>query len=125
MRSLRSSKSLKITVELTLTVQKANAYSPWTACSVFNWKYLFQVNLVQKLKIASLRYYATLKVRKCESLLYKVNRCLQKTTTCTGLRTEQIFSVNIYMYFSVFGVVFTVIFLCYFQKLQLLDVKTF
>ena len=41
MRSLRSSKCLKTTVELTFTTQKANACSPWTACSVFNWKYLF------------------------------------------------------------------------------------
>ena len=46
-RSLRSSKCLKTTVELTFTTQKANACSPWTACSVFNWKYLFWVNLFQ------------------------------------------------------------------------------
>ena len=38
---MRSSKCLKTTVELTFTTQKANACSPWTACSVFNWKYLF------------------------------------------------------------------------------------
>ena len=31
MRSLRSSKYLQ-------TTEKANAYSPWTVCSVFNWK---------------------------------------------------------------------------------------
>ena len=42
MRSLRSSKCLKTTVELTFTTQKANACSPWIACSVFNWKYLFE-----------------------------------------------------------------------------------
>ena len=30
MRSLRSSKCLKTTVELTFTTQKANAGSPWT-----------------------------------------------------------------------------------------------
>ena len=53
-RSLRSSKCLKTTVELTFTTQKANACSPWTACLVFNWKHLFWVNLVQKLKIISL-----------------------------------------------------------------------
>ena len=35
---------------------KVNAYTPWTACSVFNWKYLFWVNLVQKLKIISLSW---------------------------------------------------------------------
>ena len=42
--------------------QKANTCSPWTACSVFNWKYPFGgggggggwVNLVQKLNIISL-----------------------------------------------------------------------
>ena len=53
MRSLRSSKCLKTTVELTFTTQKANAFSHWTACSVFKSKYLFWVNLVQKLKIIS------------------------------------------------------------------------
>ena len=41
MRSLRSSKYLKITVRLMFTTQKANACSPWTPCTVFNWKYLF------------------------------------------------------------------------------------
>ena len=54
MRSLRFSECLKTTVELTFTKQKANAWSPWTACSIVNWKYLFWVNLVQKLKIISL-----------------------------------------------------------------------
>ena len=47
---------LKTTVELTLTTQKANACSLWTACSDFNWKYLFWVNLVQNLKIISLSW---------------------------------------------------------------------
>ena len=56
MRSLRSSKFLKASVELMFTTRKANACSPWTACSVFNWKYLFWVNLVQKLKIISLSW---------------------------------------------------------------------
>ena len=54
MRSSISSKCLKTTAKLTFTTQKANASSPWTACSVFNWRYLFWVNLVQKLKIISL-----------------------------------------------------------------------
>ena len=57
MRSLRSSKCLKTTVELTFTIQKTSACSPWTACSVFNWKYQFSwVNLVQKLKFFSLNW---------------------------------------------------------------------
>ena len=41
-----------------------------------------------------LRYYATFKVRKFESLFNKINASLQKTTTCIGLQAEQIFSVN-------------------------------
>ena len=40
MRSLRSLKCLKTTLELTFTTKKANACSPWTAFSVFQWKYL-------------------------------------------------------------------------------------
>ena len=42
----------------------------------------------------ALRYYATFKVRKFESF-YKINTCLQKATTCNGLRAEQLFSVNL------------------------------
>ena len=72
-----------------------------------------------------LRYYATLKVRKFESLFYKINTCLQKTATYFGLRVEKIFSVNIYTYFSILGVDFTVLCLCYIKKLQLLVVKKF
>ena len=54
MRFLRSSKCSKTTVELTFTTQKAYASSrPWTV-SVFDWKYPFWVNLVQKIKILSL-----------------------------------------------------------------------
>ena len=56
MTSLGYWKCLKTTIELTFTTQKANACSPWTACSVFNWKYRFWVNLVQKLKIMSLSW---------------------------------------------------------------------
>ena len=41
---------------LTFTTQEANSSSSWTACSVFHWKYLFWVNLVQKLKIISLNW---------------------------------------------------------------------
>ena len=40
-RSLRSSKCLKKTVELKFITQKVDACSPRTACSVFNWEYLF------------------------------------------------------------------------------------
>ena len=73
-----------------------------------------------------LRYYATFKVRKFESLFYKINACLRKTATSFGFQVEQIFSVNLqYTYFSILGVVFEVPFLCYFQKLQFLVVKKF
>ena len=57
MRSLRSSKCLTTTVELMFTTQKASVCSHWTNCSVFNWKYLFWVNLTQKLKIYSLSWH--------------------------------------------------------------------
>ena len=56
MRFLRFSKFSKTTVELTFTTQKANACSPWIAYSAFDWKYLFWVNLVQKLKIVILSW---------------------------------------------------------------------
>ena len=46
----------KTTVELMFTTQKANTCSPWTACSVFDWKYLFWVNLIPKLKNISLSW---------------------------------------------------------------------
>ena len=45
--------------------------------------------------IKYLRYYATFKVRKFESLFYKINTCMQKTIACIRLQTEQIFSLNV------------------------------
>ena len=47
-RSLISPKCLKTTVQLTFTTQKANACSPWTAWSIFYWKYLFWGTFVPK-----------------------------------------------------------------------------
>ena len=49
-------KMFKKAVELTFTIQKANVCSPWTACSVLNWKFFFWINLVQKLKVISLSW---------------------------------------------------------------------
>ena len=49
----------------------------------------------KKLTGNNLRYYATFKVRKFESLFYKTSTFLQKTTTCIELQTEQILSGNI------------------------------
>ena len=77
-------------------------------------------------EIHSWTYYATFKVKNFESLFYKINTRLKKTTTCLGLRVEQILLVNIYyIYFSILSVAFAVPFLCYFQKLQLLVIKRF
>ena len=45
--------------------------------------------------IFNLRYYATFRVRRFYSLLYKINSFFQKASTCIGLRAEQIFSVSI------------------------------
>ena len=54
MRFLRSSKCSKTIIKLTFTTQKANTCSPWTTCSVFDWKYPFWVNF-QKLNIVSFK----------------------------------------------------------------------
>ena len=54
MRFLRSWEYSKTTVDLIFTAQKTNACRPYTACSVFDWKYPLCANLVQKLNIASL-----------------------------------------------------------------------
>ena len=53
MRPLRSSECLKTTVELTFTTQKANTCSTWTACSVFDWKYLFGQIWSKKSKLSA------------------------------------------------------------------------
>ena len=89
---------------------------------------LLLVSLIPKTEWDHYTYYATFKVRKFKLLLYKINACLQKTTTCIGLEAEQIFLVNIYMGplpFFILNGAFTVPFLFCFQKLQLLDVKKF
>ena len=60
MRSLRSSKCLKTTVELTFTAQKANAISSWTAYSVFLFCFQLETPFLSKfgpkLKIISLSW---------------------------------------------------------------------
>ena len=49
----------------------------------------------QMTRLFWLRQYTVFKVRKLESLFYKINSCLQKTTTCIRLQTEQILSLNV------------------------------
>ena len=85
MRSLRSSKCLETTVELTFTIQKANFCSPWTACSVFNWKYHFWVSLVQKLKIISLSWnFAPRLIQICRILWWCSLFLFLTGNTCSG-----------------------------------------
>ena len=68
------------------------------------WNYLQNSQVKTCAAVSSLRYYATIKVRKFELLFYKINTFLQKTTTCIGLQAEQIFPVNTwYTYFFNFG----------------------
>ena len=43
---------LKTTVELTFTAQKANACSPWTACSVSTRNTFFGVKLSENSKLS-------------------------------------------------------------------------
>ena len=50
---MRSSKCLKI---LMFTTQKTNACSPWTACSVFDWKYHFWCEFGPKTQIIRLSW---------------------------------------------------------------------
>ena len=69
------------------------------------------------MNMRGLRYYATFKGRKFECLFYKINTCLQKTTTCR--------QTNVLSKFIIYMFCFCVPLLCYFQKYQLLVVKKF
>ena len=73
-----------------------------------------------------LRYYATFKVTKFEPLFYKINTCLQKNYHLHWIagRATMLCQYLIYI-FSILGVGFSVLSLCYFQKLQLFVVKKF
>ena len=76
--------------------------------------------------ILCLRYYATFKERKFESLFYKINTCLQKNYHLHWIVDRaNIFSKYIIYIFFNFGRGFCVFFLCFFQKLQFLVVKKF
>ena len=78
--------------------------------SYFHYLFIIFIKIVVSFP---LRYYATFKVRKFESLFYKINTFLQKITTCTGLQAGRIICKYI-TYFSILGVAFAVSFLCYF-----------
>ena len=79
-----------------------------------------------------LRYYATLKLRKFESLSYKINTCLKKLPLVLDCGQSKyslwIFNIYIYIYIrsiSILVLAFVVPFLCYFLKLQILMIKKF
>ena len=74
--------------------------------------------------LTSLKYYATFKVKKFESFFYNINTCLHNYQHWIAGRTN-ILSKDILYIFSILGVAFTIPFLCYFRKLQLLVVKKF
>ena len=61
-------------------------------CFIKSYLKLMKNSLIRKIEWG---YYATFKVKKIQPLLYKIDTCLQKTNTCTGLQAEKIFSVNI------------------------------
>ena len=110
---------------------KRKSYTPGNAlCGIvlfFAWFVLWQCIILWSdgySLVWNLRHYATFKVRKFESLFRKISKCLQKTTSCIGLRLEQIFSVNTNIHvFSILRLAFAILLLCYFQKLQLLVEK--
>ena len=66
-----------------------NMYMMSTTCRNIFTKYLVCKGNPPQFS-AILRYYATFKVRKFESFLYKINTCLQKTTTCIGYPISEV-----------------------------------
>ena len=79
---------------------------------------------------AKIFFRKTFKVVKYHSLFCKINTCLQKTIACISLRKDTQYSLIGTLIFSAninisLGVAFAVLFLCHFQKLQLLVIKRF
>ena len=73
-----------------------------------------------------LRYYVTLKVRKCESLFYKLIHFCKKLPLALDCKqskySQQTYNMHIFL---ILDVAFAVLFLFYFQKLKFLVVKKF
>ena len=76
-----------------------NIHTPCNSCDDHT---IYIIQSEKRLFVCDFKYYATFKVRKFESLFYKINMCLQKVKICIGLPAEQILSVNIW-YWSNFG----------------------
>ena len=78
---------------------------------MFIWERIF----VSIEKIFVLRYYATFKVRKFEWLFYKINTCMQKTTTCIAGRADILSKYILHIFFQ-FGHCFCSSFTMLFSK---------
>ena len=78
-------------------------------------------------RVFRLRYYASFKVRKFESLFYKIKIFLPKNYHLHWIAGKAyiLYKYIMHIFFSILGVAFAVPFLCHFQKLQLLVVKKF
>ena len=74
---------------------------------------------------ASLKHYATFKVRKLESFFYKINAFLQKTITCIRLQAEQILYIIIYNFFQLWTSLSRLFFYVIFKSCIFLWWKTF
>ena len=75
--------------------------------------------------MACLRYYnATFKVRKFESLFYKINTCLQKTATWIADRTNILCEYSMIFFFN-FGHGFCGSFSVFPEKLRFPTIKKF
>ena len=78
-------KMFKKIVELTFTTQKGNVCSPWTACSVFNWKFFFLDKLDPK----------------TQSYLFKLKFCTWTNSNMQNSMVMFTFSVSDWKY--IFG----------------------
>ena len=89
-KSLRSlGRKINLKIAHTLLLDSSNNKNQ--VCT----KFLLNISILWKVTARFRGYHATFKVRKFESLLYRINTCLQKATTCIGMRAEQIFSLKI------------------------------
>ena len=87
----RSPDELKQTKKSKIRQSSAQVTKQYQAKQIQNFTFNQPGKIFLHTFLKRLRYYATFKVRKLESLFYKPNTCLQKTTTCIGLQVEQIF----------------------------------
>ena len=94
----------------------------WTNCIIFKQRYFclntwFSCFLIFQKFDAILRYYAAFKLKKCESLFYKIDTFLQKNYHLHWIASRANFlsKYMIYIFFN-FGVTFAVFFPLLFPK---------